>query len=74
MKTKFIKMSDINDIVNFVNEASKVESDINVLKGRYVIDGKSIMGVLSIDLSTGMTVEYPEEATDFENFISKFEK
>lgn len=74
MKTKFIKMSNINDIVNFVNEASKVESDINVLKGRYVIDGKSIMGVLSIDLSTGMTVEYPEEATDFENFISKFEK
>lgn len=73
MKTKFIKMSDINDIVNFVNEASKVESDINVLKGRYIINGKSIMGVMSIDMSTGMTVEYPADAIDFENFISQFE-
>ena len=73
MKTKFIKMSDINDIANFVNEASKVESDINVLKGRYIINGKSIMGVMSIDMSTGMTVEYPADAIDFENFISQFE-
>lgn len=73
MKTKFIKMSNIKDIVNFVNEASKVKSDINVLKGRYIIDGKSIMGVISIDVTTGMIVEYPADAIDFENFISQFE-
>lgn len=72
-KSKFIKMNNVTDVMNFVKEASKIEGDITVLKGRYIIDGKSIMGVMSIDMSTGMTVEYPADAIDFENFISQFE-
>ena len=72
-KSKFIKMNSVTDVMNFVKEASKIEGDVTVLKGRYIIDGKSIMGVMSIDMSTGMTVEYPADAIDFENFISQFE-
>lgn len=72
-KSKFIKMNSVTDIMNFVKEASKIEGDITVLKGKYIIDGKSIMGVMSIDMSTGMTVEYPADAINFENFISQFE-
>ena len=72
-KSKFIKMNSVTDVMNFIKEASKIEGDVTVLKGRYIIDGKSIMGVMSIDMSTGMTVEYPEDAIDFENFISQFE-
>lgn len=72
-KSKFIKMNSVTDVMNFVKEASKIEGDVTVLKGRYIIDGKSIMGVMSIDMSTGMTVEYPADAVDFENFISQFE-
>lgn len=72
-KSKFIKMNSVTDVMNFVKEASKIEGDVTVLKGRYIIDGKSVMGVMSIDMSTGMTVEYPADAVDFENFISQFE-
>lgn len=72
-KSKFIKMNSVTDVMNFVKEASKIEGDVTVLKGRYIIDGKSIMGVMSIDMSTGMTVEYPTDAVNFENFISQFE-
>ena len=72
-KSKFIKMNSVTDVMNFVKEASKIEGDVTVLKGRYIIDGKSVMGVMSIDMSTGMTVEYPADAIDFENFISQFE-
>ena len=72
-KSKFIKMNNVTDVMNFVKEASKIEGDVTVLKGRYIIDGKSIMGVMSIDMSTGMIVEYPADAVDFENFISQFE-
>lgn len=72
-KSKFIKMNSVTDVMNFVKEASKIEGDVTVLKGRYIIDGKSIMGVMSIDMSTGMTVEYPADAINFENFISQFE-
>ena len=31
------------------------------------------MGVMSTDMSTGITVEYLADAIDFENFISQFE-
>lgn len=72
-KSKFIKMNSVTDVMNFIKEASKIEGDVTVLKSRYIIDGKSIMGVMSIDMSTGMTVEYPADAIDFENFISQFE-
>lgn len=72
-KSKFIKMNSVTNVMNFVKEASKIEGDVTVLKGRYTIDGKSVMGVMSIDMSTGMTVEYPADAVDFENFISQFE-
>lgn len=72
LKSKFIKMNNITDITNFIKEASKVKDDITVYKGRYIIDGKSVMGVMSIDISTGMTVEYPETAIEFEKFISQF--
>lgn len=73
LKSKFIKMNNITDITNFIKEASKIKDDITVYKGRYIIDGKSVMGIMSIDISTGMTVEYPETAIDFEKFISQFE-
>ena len=66
-------MNSVTDVMNFVKEASKIEGDITVLKGRYIIDGKSIMGVMSTDMSTGITVEYLADAIDFENFISQFE-
>ena len=36
------------------------------------LDGKSIMGVFSIDISKGITVKYPETATDFEEYLSQF--
>lgn len=72
-KEKTITLHDINDITTFVHLATLVEGDIDVQSGRYIIDGKSIMGVMSIDISKPCTVTYPEDATDFENFLIPFE-
>ena len=30
------------------------------------------MGLFSIDMSNGVTIVYPSEATDFENYIKQF--
>lgn len=73
MKKIYIKMNNMTDIKAFVEKALMVEGDITVKKGKYVIDGKSIMGIFTIDLSTGVTVEYPESATTFEQFLKSFE-
>lgn len=72
MKTIFIKMGNITDISTFVANASKIEKDVTVYKGRYVINGKSLLGIFSIDLTSGAIVEFPEDEIEFENFLNTF--
>lgn len=72
MKTIYVKLNNITDVSQFAAQASLVDGDVTVKKGKYVIDGKSIMGLFSLNLSTGVTVEYPEDATNFENYIVTF--
>jgi hypothetical protein len=73
MKSKFIKITNVADVPKFVAQAAAVDGDVICKKGRYIVDGGSILGVMSFDTSTGMTVEYPEAATAFEKYISQFE-
>ena len=72
MKKMYVAINTINKITEFVQKASQVDGDVICTKGRYTIDGKSIMGIFSIDISEGIMVEYPETATDFEEYISQF--
>ena len=72
MKTQFVKMGAVSDITTFVKIASSIDGDILVKKGRYCIDGKSLMGMFSLDLTNGAIVEYPEDAIELENFLMKY--
>lgn len=72
IKNMTISIKNLTDIYNFVAEASKVEQDVIIKRGKFVIDAKSILGIFSIDMSQEVVVSYPESATDFENFISQF--
>lgn len=72
MKKMIVAIHGINDLNQFIQHARTVDGDVLVSRGKFVVDGKSIMGVFSIDVSQGCTVEYPEDATDFEEFISQF--
>lgn len=72
MMSKFITINGITDMTNFIRHAVMVDGDVICRKGKYAVDGKSIMGVMSIDISTGVTVEYPDDATDFNEFLKQF--
>lgn len=62
----------------FVVDCNKFDEDINVYYGRFTIDGKSILGVLSCDLTHPLKVEILTENADtrlrFEMFMRKYEK
>lgn len=72
INTKFIKLNSINDILEFVKKASNVEGDVDVKKGKYVIDAKSPMGMFSVDCSQGCVVSYPASEKDFDEYLNKF--
>lgn len=51
---------NVNAIKDFVNLSSKY-SDIEVRSGRYIVDPKSLFGILSLDLDTPFGFFYPVE-------------
>lgn len=49
--TMYIGLPTLDRVKHFVDDLSKMEGDFDLISGRYVIDAKSIMGILSLDLS-----------------------
>ena len=58
MKQKRILLPTIDDAKMFVAAATQCDFDIDVYYNRVVIDAKSILGVLSLDLRNILTVQY----------------
>ena len=73
--TNFIVLDRIKDITDFVNAASRFEKhngDILLFQGKQVVEATSLLGVLSLDTSKGVIVSYPNDLTEFNNFIKPF--
>ena len=56
-----MKLNTIEDVKSFVDAANKFNGRITVRNMHYAVDGKSIMGIFSIDLSGVLTVEFDSE-------------
>lgn len=73
MKEIKIKLSNVQDIREFVNVVILADYDVDLVQGRYVIDAKSIMGIFSLDLLSPITVKaHTDSAASFFEKISKF--
>lgn len=72
MKSSFIKVTQISDINTLVNLSSKASDVVEIHKGRWCIDASSVMGVMSIDMTTGVTIVYNEADTELASFIERF--
>ena len=73
MKETMIKLTNVQDIREFVNAVILVEYAVDLIQGRYTIDAKSIMGIFSLDLLSPITlVAHTENAEAFFTKIDKF--
>ena len=64
MKSVKIRLLTIVDVRDFVNIVAKSDTDIDLQSGRYVVDGKSIMGIFSLDLLSPITMTVHSEHAD----------
>ena len=55
-----------------IRDRSKCDFDIDVFYNRVVIDAKSILGVLSMDLTKVLTVRCNGHDERFDEFLNKF--
>lgn len=60
MKKIKITLYTVKEITDFCENAQKIKGNVTIYKDKYVVDAKSLMGLFSIDLSTGVEVEYPD--------------
>ena len=73
MKEAMIKLTNVQDIRDFVNAAILVEYDVDLIQGRYTIDAKSIMGIFSLDLLSPIKlVAHSDKADGFLESIARF--
>ena len=50
MKSFYIKLNEINDVYTLVNTLVAYDGEVDLESGRYVVDGKSLLGIFSLDL------------------------
>ena len=65
-----VNLNEICKLKTFVDEISKFDADFDAVHDRYVIDAKSIMGMMSLNLSKPVDIiVHPK--TDDESEIEK---
>ena len=64
MTTKTISLNTIVDVKELVNTVARYYFEVDLVSGRYHIDGKSIMGIFSLDLSKPINMEIHSDDCD----------
>lgn len=73
IKTMQVRIHGVTDAALFVEHAKEAKEDVIIRRGKFCVDGKSILGVLSLDMADGVLVEYNSDDKDFENWLRRFE-
>ena len=56
-----IQLKEINDVYKLVNILVGFDGDVDLESGRYKVDGKSILGIFSLDLRQPIKLTYDKE-------------
>ena len=72
MKTDItVCLTETEQARTFVDTAERFESDIDLICGRYIVNAKSMLGVLSLVSQEAMTARiHTEDADEAEAFLS----
>ena len=59
-----IKLNEIQDVYTLVNVLVGFKGDVDLESGRYKVDGKSILGIFSLDLRQPVKLSYNGDKVD----------
>ncbi len=72
MTKALIRLKSIDDVKTFVKKANELEYDVDLSLGKYTVDGKSIMGIFSLDLSRDIEMTVHSDKTTFLDAVADF--
>ena len=74
MKEFIASLNSVDKVKRFVSVTAGFDTEIDVVSGRYVIDGKSFMGIFSMDLSKPLLVRVHENGEQAEQIMKMFQE
>ena len=73
MKSVQVYFQSTESVKDFVNAVSRYPFDVDLHSGRYIVDGKSLLGIFSPDLAKPITCEiFNDNCGELLNDIAKF--
>ena len=67
-----ILLGSVDKVKSFVNDMNKIEGDVFLCVGKYVIDAKSIMGIFSLELSKPLRLEIESWKEEYVAVIERY--
>ncbi len=61
MKSIYIKLAQIDDVYTLVNTLVAYDGDVDLESGRYKVDGKSLLGIFSLNLREPVKLTFHDE-------------
>ena len=71
MLTLQVLLNNIENVNRFVAKVSEKDYDVDLVSGKYLVNAKSMMGVLSLDLTKPVTVN---AETDDESLLNELKE
>ncbi len=74
MKSFNIRLKEINDVYKLVNTLLAYDGAVDLGSGRYIVDGRSLLGIFSLDLRQPVAVHVhrDEDVEKLQNLLSEF--
>lgn len=74
MKSFHIRLKEINDVYSLVSILVAYDGTVDLGSGRYLVDGRSLLGIFSLDLRQPVAVHVhkDEDAEKLRNLLSDF--
>lgn len=76
MNRFIINLNEMSKVKKFITIVNNYDCDIDVIKGRYIVDAKSIMGLFTMDLVNNIEVQIHSDNMDiikkFQNDIKEY--
>ena len=61
MKSIYIKLTTVDDVYTLVKSLLAFDGDVDLVSGRYIVDGRSLLGIFSLDLTKPVELVFHDE-------------
>ena len=72
MQQVHVKFNDVNQVRRCVDVIDKIDLSFNLGEGRRIVDAKSILGVLALDLTRPLRLSYDSDDEGIREKLAPF--